>query len=204
MAHYFLDLLRSYLVHYGYWAVAMALLLENAGLPVPGETILLLASFLAFSEHRLRLSSIILVGTIAATVGDNIGFAIGHYGGRRFLTRYIRALHISRRLLRSGESAFQKHGAVTISFARFVAGLRVTAGPLAGVLGMPWKKFAVYNFLGAVLWVSVVSGIGYLFGRNWDKLLRVFRQLDIAIAILAGLVILWLWRRSRDPNRDAG
>ena len=72
MAHHIFDLLRGYLAHYGYWTVAAALLLENAGVPVPGETVLLLASFTAFSEHRLRLPYVIVVGLCAATVGDNI------------------------------------------------------------------------------------------------------------------------------------
>src|SRR5579864_3333239 len=82
------DFLRNAVVHYGYWAVGVALLLENAGVPVPGETILLLASFLAFSEHELQLPWIIVVATIAATLGDNLGFALGYYGGRPLLVRY--------------------------------------------------------------------------------------------------------------------
>ena len=88
MTHYILELLRNALVHYGYWAVAVALLLENAGIPAPGETILLMASFLAYSQHELQLPWIIVVATIAATVGDNLGFAMGYYGGRPLLTRY--------------------------------------------------------------------------------------------------------------------
>ena len=88
MTHHIFELLRGALVHYGYWAVAAALLLENAGVPVPGETVLLLASFLAYSEQELRLGWIILVGTLAATVGDNMGYAIGNYGGRPLLERY--------------------------------------------------------------------------------------------------------------------
>jgi membrane protein DedA with SNARE-associated domain len=75
--------LREFVADYGYWAVALALLCENAGIPVPGETTLLLASFLAYSEHRLHLGWIIVVATCAATLGDNIGYAIGHYGGVR-------------------------------------------------------------------------------------------------------------------------
>ena len=88
MTHHILDFLRGLLVQYGYWAVAVTLLLENAGIPVPGETILLLASFLAFSEHALDLRWIVVVGAVAATLGDNLGFALGHYGGRPLLERY--------------------------------------------------------------------------------------------------------------------
>ena len=76
MTSYLFEMLRGYLAHYGYWAVGAALLLENAGVPVPGETILLLASFLAYSEHKLALPYVILVGVCAATLGDNLGFAI--------------------------------------------------------------------------------------------------------------------------------
>jgi membrane-associated protein len=88
MTQSILDLLRNAVVQYGYWAVGGALLLENAGVPVPGETILLLASFLAYSQHELQLGWIIVVGTFAATLGDNLGFALGHYGGRPLLARY--------------------------------------------------------------------------------------------------------------------
>src|ERR1051326_8842136 len=88
MSHSILELLRNAVVDYGYWAVGAALRLEDAGVPMPGETILLLASFMAFSQHQLQLSWIILVGTIAATLGDNLGFALGLYGGRPLLARY--------------------------------------------------------------------------------------------------------------------
>src|SRR5437879_3823113 len=114
MAQHIVDLLRSLLAHYGYGAVAGALLLENAGLPVPGETVLLLASFLAYSEHRLRLPYIILTGICAATVGDNLGFAIGVYGGRPLLERYRKTLRIRPATIARGEDLFQRYGAATI------------------------------------------------------------------------------------------
>src|SRR2546422_8499548 len=103
MSNYLFDLLRGYLTQYGYWAVGTALLLENAGLPLPGETILLLASFLAYSEHKLGLPWIILVGVCAATLGDNLGFAIGFYGGRRLLERYQKNLPNQPHVVAPGE-----------------------------------------------------------------------------------------------------
>lgn len=196
-----LDLLRSFLAHYGYWAVAAMLLLENAGLPVPGETILLLASFLAFSEHELRLPYIILIGICAATLGDNLGFAIGHYGGRPLLERYQHIFRVPSRVLAKGERLFQRFGALTIFFARFVFGMRVIAGPLAGVLRMPWREFVIFNLMGAVLWVTVISSVGYLFGQHWDLLLRYIRRADIAIALLAVLIVFLVWRFKRSQNQ---
>jgi membrane protein DedA with SNARE-associated domain len=196
MGHSILDLLRNALVHYGYWAVAAALLLENAGVPVPGETILLLASFLAFSEHELQLPWVMVVATVAATVGDNLGFALGAYGGRPLLQRYQSVFRIQQSTIARGESLFARFGAVTIFFARFVFGMRIIAGPLAGVLRMPWRRFAIFNFLGAAVWVAVISGAGYLFGQHWAQLERGLKGFDLAVAIAAlAMVAWWRWRR---------
>src|SRR5215472_395667 len=104
------DFLRDAVVHYGYWAVGAALLFENAGIPVPGETILLLASFLAYSEHELQLFGIIGVAIVAATLGDNAGFALGYYGGRPLLNRYQSLFCIRSSTLARGEALFARYG----------------------------------------------------------------------------------------------
>jgi membrane protein DedA with SNARE-associated domain len=200
MAQHILELLRGFLTRDGYWAVGALLLLENAGLPVPGETILLLASFLAYSQRELHLPYVILVGVAAATLGDNVGYAIGHHGGRALLERYRRLFHVSSRRLQRGERLFGRYGATTIFFARFVFGMRVIAGPLAGVLRMPWRRFAFFNFLGASLWVTVVALAGYFFGRHWDTLTRVFQRIDLVIAGIVVLVIFLVWRRHREKQ----
>ncbi|HZU42622.1 MAG TPA: DedA family protein [Terriglobales bacterium] len=201
MGHIF-DVLRGYLVHYGYWTVAAVLLLENAGVPVPGETILLAAAFLAHSDHRLRVPYLILVGTCAATFGDNVGYAIGHYGGRRVLERYREFFHISREHVARGERLFARYGAPTILFARFVFGMRVIAGPLAGVLRMHWKKFAVFNAIGATLWVSTITMLGYLAGKNSAAVVKFLREADYAIVALVVVVGLYLWWRQRKNPRE--
>ena len=197
MPSYLFEMLRNYLAHWGYWAVGAALLLENAGLPVPGETILLLASFLAYSEHKLALPWIIVVGVCAATLGDNIGFAIGSYGGRPLLERYQRTLRIRPAVIARGEELFARYGAATIFVARFIAGLRIIAGPLAGVLRMPWRKFLLFNFLGAVLWVSVIASVGYLFGKHWDALVDLVQDANIAVAIVVVVVCGFFWWKRR-------
>lgn len=197
MTQTILDFLRSAVVQYGYWAVGTALLLENAGIPVPGETILLLASFLAYSERDLRLPWIMIVGTVAATLGDNLGFTLGNRGGRPLLARYQSTFRIQKSTIERGERLFARYGPATVFFARFVFGMRIIAGPLAGVLRMPWKKFAVFNFLGAALWVSVVSTAGYFFGRHWDKLQRGMKRFDVVVAVIIVLVAVFLWWRGR-------
>src|SRR5450755_1922279 len=170
--------LRTFVADYGYWAVALALLLENAGIPLPGESTLLLASFLAYSEHRLHLGWIIVVATCAATLGDNLGYALGHYGGRPLLDRYQNFFRIPQARLEQGEKMFARYGAVTIFFARFIFGLRMFAGPLAGVLRMRWRAFVLFNFLGATVWVTFIAGAGYLFGQHWRRLSRFIERFN--------------------------
>lgn len=204
MTHHLFDLLRGYLAQYGYWTVAVVLLLENMGLPVPGETVLLTASFLAFSEHHLRLPYIIAIGICAATVGDNVGFLIGHYGGRPLLARYHAILHISPQVVSQGEHLFRRYDAVTVFFARFVAGLRVINGPLAGVLRMHWRKFVVFNFLGALVWVTVISCTAYFFGQEWQELANILGGVNIImlVAVAAIGVLLWWKRRYISKSND--
>ena len=196
MGQHLFGLLREYLAHYGYWAVAAALLLENSGVPVPGETMLLLASFLAYSEHRLRLPYIIMVGVCAATIGDNLGFLLGHYGGKQLLEHYRKVPRVYRAITR-GESLIQRYGSFAIFIARFIAGMRIIAGPLAGVLHMPWRKFVVFNLLGAAVWVTVISSIGYFFGRHWDELAKIMKGFNLAVFLAAVLIALFFWWRQR-------
>ncbi len=197
MAQWFFEILREHFQRWGYWTVVIALLLENAGVPVPGETILLFASFLAFSEQELHLPYIIVVGTIACTIGDNLGYAIGHRGGRPLLERYKHIFRIPDRTIQRGEALFARHGHVTIFFARFIFGMRIIAGPLAGVLRMPWKQFAVFNFLGAVTWVTVIACVGYFFGSEWSELMRIVKRVNTGILIFFGIVVFILWVRHR-------
>lgn len=199
MGHGIFEYLRSFIVHYGYWAVALALLCENAGIPVPGETTLLLASFLAYSEHRLQLGWIIVVGTCAAALGDNLGYALGHYGGRPIFERYQHISRLPKESLERGERLFERYGSFTVFFARFIFGLRVFAGPLAGVLRMPWKSFATFNFLGAVLWVTAISTVGYFFGKHWDVLEHEIGRFNLAVAAIVLGLIVFFWRKHHRP-----
>lgn len=205
MAEWFFELLRGYFDQYGYWTVAVALLLENAGVPIPGETVLLFASFLAYSERELSLPWIILAGTVAATLGDNLGYALGRRGGRPLLQRYKHFFRISDRTVQRGERMFTRYGSATIFFARFIFGMRIIAGPLAGVLHMRWKQFALFNFLGAAVWVTVIALVGYFFGSQWEHVVRVLKDVDtgILVAAVGVILILWLRRRRRKALQQA-
>lgn len=144
----------------------------------------------------------IAVATIAATLGDNIGFALGYYGGQSLLARYQFLFRIQDSTLGRGESLFACYGAVAIFFARFLFGVRIIAGPVAGVLRMPWRRFLLFNFLGATVWVTAICSAGYLFGQHWERLEQNVKRFDMAVALIALLVAAVLWWRSR--RRELG
>jgi membrane protein DedA with SNARE-associated domain len=81
--------------------------------------------------------------------------------------------------------------------------MRIITGPLAGVLRMPWRRFLIFNFLGAALWVSVISSAGYLFGRRWQRLERDLQGFDIIVVVVVVAVAFFLWRRNRRRNGAA-
>jgi membrane protein DedA with SNARE-associated domain len=147
----------------GYAALFGLVLAESAGLPVPGETALLAAGALAGSGHLL-LPAVIAVGTVAAILGDNLGYWIGRRGGRAVLLRDGRFAHHRRRAVAKGDAFFARHGAKTVFLGRWVPGVRVVGAVLAGASAMPWRTFLVYNATGALAWSASVSGIAAAFG----------------------------------------
>ncbi len=192
------EVLRNHFNTHGYWTLAVTLLLENAGIPLPGETMLLFASFLASQHHQLNLGLIILVATAACTAGDNLGYWIGFHGGRPLLHRYQNFFRVSDEKIARGEKMFERFGPATVFFARFVFGMRIIAGPLAGVLRMQWRRFFLFNFLGAALWVTVISCVGYFFGQHWQRLLEIVGRANAVVFVAAAVIAWFAWKRHRN------
>ena len=169
--------------------------LENAGLPVPGETMLLAGAALAHFG-RLSLGWVIACAIVGATLGDNLGFFVGRRGGRRIAERFI-----SRERLRGFDQYFEQHGAKTVFVARFITGLRVVGAVLAGGSGMRWKTFLAYNAAGAVVWSTTFGIVGYVLGRTWDVLERYVTGVGIAgLVIGTVLTVIWFLRKGRERS----
>src|SRR5690242_8351717 len=153
---------RHMLANWGYWAELAGLLGENAGLSLPGETLLMFASFLAHkSAGSLRIQWVIVAGIGAATAGDNLGFVIGLKFGPRVMPWVMKVFHLDDADLGTAKSQLVRHGRATVFWTRYIFGLRTLAGPLAGMLGMEWRRFLLFNVLGAVTWVVTMSMVGF-------------------------------------------
>jgi membrane protein DedA with SNARE-associated domain len=192
--------LEPFLDSYGYIAVAGFVMVEDFGVPVPGETILVLGAVYA-GAGRLSLPVVALLGFVAAVMGDNVGFAIGHVGGRRLAERYGRYVLLTPARLARATDLFARHGGKIIVVARFIEGLRQANGIIAGTVRVPWRRFLAYNAIGAALWVAVWTSVGYLSGSHIDTIYGAATRYDayLGIAVAVGVVayVVWRLRRSR-------
>jgi membrane protein DedA with SNARE-associated domain len=202
--HWIYHIVRHFLVFWGYWAVLLGLLGESAGLPVPGESTLMFASFLAHKNTGLHLYFIIPVGVAAATGGDNIGFFLGRRFGETLLRWAKKIFRLSDEDIAAAKDLIRRRGATTIFFARFIFGLRTIAGPLAGMLGMEWRRFVLFNCLGAVSWVTAVSLAGYLFANEFNTLLSYIETVSWIIAggLLAFGYFMWRHKKKKFKQRQ--
>lgn len=181
---------------YGYAVIAIAVLLENAGVPAPGHTALLAGGFLAHM-HQLSLPWVVAIGTVAAIAGDNLGYWIGRRGGRPLLRRHGRLLRLTPARLARIDAFFVEHGAKTVFVARFVTGLQTVAALFAGASEMPWRRFLAFNVLGAIAWAIAYAALGYVFGHSWELLEHVVGRAGVVILALGAVAAFAMWSLRR-------
>ncbi|MGH8305719.1 MAG: DedA family protein [Steroidobacteraceae bacterium] len=184
-------MINSGLVHtlstLGYVAVALFIMIESLGVPFPGETILVTASVLAGTTHQLSIGGIIVAAICGAVVGDNIGFAIGWFGGYPLLRRFGRYIRLDEAKLKVGRYLFLRRGVQVVFFGRFVSVLRTYAAFLAGTNRMHWAKFVVANAAGGIVWAVFWALVAYFLG---DQIQRVGRPLEIGFGVAGGLALI--------------
>ncbi|MGH2867778.1 MAG: DedA family protein [Pseudonocardiaceae bacterium] len=194
----FLSILAPVLDHYGYLAIGGLVLVEDFGIPAPGETVLIAAAVYA-GAGALNIVAVALIGFVAAVLGDNIGFAIGHFGGRRLALRFDRYVFLTPARLDRAETFFTRHGGKVVTIARFVEGLRQANGIIAGITGMRWRRFLAFNALGAALWVglwvALWVALGDLAGAHLTVIYDTAHRYELYLALAAALAILALIAR---------
>ena len=192
--------LTDLFARYGYFVIFFGVMLENAGVPVPGETILLAGAALARFGH-LSLPAVILVAITGAILGDNAGFFIGRRGGRVLLERRGRMFGLTPARIAQFDGFFARHGAMTVFIARFVTGLRVVGAILAGASTLPWGRFLIFNAAGAIAWATTFGAVGYLLGYSWETIERWIGHLGLAFLVVLAAAAVVVFVRSRRRSR---
>ncbi|MGO8791131.1 MAG: DedA family protein [Terriglobia bacterium] len=201
MANSIFQILSDFFARYGLWVVFFGVMSENVGVPVPGETVLLFAGFLAY-QGKVHILPAISTAIAGATIGAIGGFALGWHRGTSVVKRFLGRFPRLEKQYDDAQKTFLKYGQWAVFTARFITGLRVFAGVLAGALRMPFSTFLLFTFAGAACWALVIGYVGFLFGSSWGTLVNFVGRMDrIALVIVAAcvgvLLLVYLLRRRK-------
>jgi membrane protein DedA with SNARE-associated domain len=192
---------------YGYWAVFVGIALENTGVPLPGETITVVAGFLA-GRGELNYWIILASAICGAVAGDNFGYWIGKVGGWPFLLKVGKFFRIEDKKLEKVKDQFANNAAKAVFFGRFITLLRIFAGPMAGIANMPYPQFFFCNFGGAALWATTTLTASYFLGKL-VPLEEVIYQMGkfgivafILIAAIFAVPLWWQYRQNKLAAKD--
>jgi membrane protein DedA with SNARE-associated domain len=191
------------LKNWGYLAVGGLVLVEDFGVPVPGETVLIAASIYA-GNGNLNVVGVAAIAFCAAVIGDNIGYAIGRFGGHRLVERFGRYIFLTPARVARAEGFFSRYGGRIVIVARFIEGLRQANGIIAGLSEMHWRKFFAFNAIGAALWVATWVSVGAAAGSHIVAIYNWITRLGLYALILLGVVIVALIVRHVRRRRRGG
>lgn len=201
-----LEALENLAHEYGYWVVFLGIMLENTGVPLPGETITLVGGFLAGSDE-LNYWLVLASATAGAVLGDNFGYWIGYFGGWPLLVRAGRVFRIEESRLLAVRTQFSENAARAVIFGRFLALLRIFAGPLAGIAQMPYPQFLLCNLIGALSWASVMVTLAFFVGKliPLEQLVTMVGQFAVvALLLFCAAIALPIWLEHRAKQELEG
>jgi membrane protein DedA with SNARE-associated domain len=189
--------IEGWLDSYGYLVVFLLVMIESIGVPVPGETALIVGALYAGSTGKLEIWGVIGAAIAGAIIGDNIGFSIGRYGGTKFLLRHGHKIRLDEGRLKIGIWLFRRHGGKVVFWGRFVSILRTWAAFLAGVNRMRWPRFLVFNAAGAIVWATAFGVAYYVFG---DVLRKLSTAIDVGLGVASAVLIVAfvIWARRKE------
>jgi membrane protein DedA with SNARE-associated domain len=183
--------LPDLVANYGYIAVFLVIFLESAGIPLPGETMLITGAIIAGAGKGLNIYVVIAVAAAAAILGDNMGYWVGRRWGLSLLLRYGRYIHLDERKLKLGQYLFMRHGGKIVFIGRFVAVLRVFAAVLAGANAYDARRFFMWNALGGIFWAGVIGALGFQFGKQVEHILGPLGITALVLVVVGGFLA---WR----------
>lgn len=190
------------LATYGYYALFAVVMLESAGVPMPGETVLVSAAVYASTRHQLDIKGVIAAAAFGAIVGDNFGYWVGRTWGDRLLRRFGPKIGLDARKQKLGHYLFRRYGGAIVFFGRFVALLRTYAALLAGINGLNAGIFFLYNAAGGIVWASVFGLGGYLLGTGIEKIAGPAGYVALAVAAIGAFAFWRFYKKHEDMLLD--
>lgn len=182
--------------HYGYYAVAVALLVENMGIPLPGQLVLIAAAVYA-GTGSLNIVAVGIVGLVASLIGAALGYVVGDFGGRPLIERYGKYVLLTEERLLKAETFFNRRGWLVLLVGRFIDGIRQAMGVLAGISEMTFKRYMIFTSLGAVIWVGFWTALSDAAGNHITTIIKYAGYLAAAVAVILLVLIVRLVVRGR-------
>jgi membrane protein DedA with SNARE-associated domain len=206
------DLVTQIYEAVGYLGVALWVAIESVIIPIPSELILPFAGFLVgegtaiepITGEPWQFWLVVLAGTLGATIGALVAYAIGAFGGRPLIERWGRYLGITPADLDRADDFFARHGQAAAFFGRMLPVIRSLVSFAAGVARMPLLPFVIFTFLGSLPWTALLVFAGMQLGANWEEVGAIVKQFEYAILAVLGVIgLAWIWFRIIKPRRSA-
>jgi membrane protein DedA with SNARE-associated domain len=195
------DALMAFIIAYGDLAVGLILFVEGIGIPLPGETAILLGA--AITRHGdVPIARVLLIGSLGGILGSTIAYWIGRAGGIALLHRHGPRVFLTRQRIDRTHAMLERHGAAAIIIAKYIAFVRILASFIAGAAQMSFGRFFLYNAVGTLIWVATFSAVGYAFGSDLERLERWIRASGYFLfaSLILGVCLYLLWSRRRKKN----
>jgi len=183
--------MTTFLTDAGYWALIVFAFVQACCIPISSEITFGFAGVLAYQGH-LNLALVIVIGALAELVGSSAAYGLGRLGGRNTVERYRRYLLMTRKDVERSERFFTGRGSWSVAIGRVIPLVRAFTGLVAGFMEVPALPFEVFNLLGTLAWAAALSGLGYAFGSDWDKVSKNFSHASDALAVVVVLMLVVL------------
>ncbi|WP_035424238.1 DedA family protein [Bacillus sp. UNC438CL73TsuS30] len=185
------DIAINWINSIGYWGILLGMILESACIPIPSEVIMPFGGFLV-STGQLNMVGVILIGTLGNIIGSLIAYAVGYWGGKRFIERFGKYVFLSKKHLESAEKWFDNRGEITVFVSRILPAIRTFISLPAGIARMTLGKFLIYTTIGSVIWSGFLTYVGYMLGKNWGNIQNFLHPIAYLVAVIVFFIIVYL------------
>lgn len=189
--HHLGDVAINWINSIGYWGILLGMLLESACIPIPSEVIMPFGGYLVSTGH-LNIIGVILVGTLGNILGSLIAYAVGYWGGKRFINRFGKYVFLSKKHMDSAERWFDKRGEITVFISRILPAIRTFISLPAGIARMNLSKFLIYTAIGSLIWSVILTYVGYVLGKNWENIQNYLHPIAYVVAVIVVVILVFL------------